>query len=263
MQKKNQTWIVAVIMFTVFIDVMGFGILIPIIPQLLTNPDSAFFLLPTGMTLGQGFILLGLLAATYPLGQFIAAPILGQLSDRYGRRKLLALSLSGTVLSYVVFAYAIYTKNIPLMFASRFFDGMTGGNISIAQAALADVTTHEKRSSGFGLIGAAYGLGFITGPFIGGVLSDPRVYSGFNSVTPFIFAAVLSFLNMISVLLLFPETNIRSRAHHILKRFDWIQSLRNIKRAYEIVELRMLFIINFLFFTGFTLFTTFLVRTCQ
>src|SRR3990167_3412008 len=92
-----------VILFTIFVDLIGFGIIIPIIPQLLANPASEFFLLPKGNTLAQGYILLGYLIAVFSIAQFLAAPILGQLSDRFGRKKILAISLAGTSISYVIF----------------------------------------------------------------------------------------------------------------------------------------------------------------
>src|SRR6266480_1948692 len=94
----------AVVFFTVFVDLLGFGILIPVIPQLLANPRSPEFLLPAGLSLNQGYILLGFLLGIFPLMQFLATPILGELSDKYGRKKLLAISLLGTCLSYIGFA---------------------------------------------------------------------------------------------------------------------------------------------------------------
>src|SRR6185369_14446856 len=159
--RRLQSHPLPVILFTIFIDLLGVGILIPVIPQLLANPHSSEFLLPAGFTLAQGYILLGFLTAIFPIMQFFATPILGQLSDTYGRRKLLATSIIGTSLSYVVFALGIVTKNIPLLFLSRGFDGITGGNVAVAQAAVADVTKPENRAKAFGVIGAVFGIGFI------------------------------------------------------------------------------------------------------
>ncbi len=243
-----------VIFFTVFVDLIGFGIIIPIIPLLLANPRSDFFLLPKGMSLQDGYILLGFLTAMFPLGQFIATPILGQLSDRFGRKKLLLVSLAGTCIAYIIFAYGILTKNLPLLFIARAFDGITGGNISIAQAAIADITTPENRAKNFGLIGAAFGLGFILGPYIGGKLSDPSIVSWFNATTPFWFAAILSFLNIVSVFIFFPETKKQlSSTLHI----TWMKSITNILRGFSMKEIRIIFMTNFFFQAGFTFFTTF------
>ncbi len=243
-----------VIFLTIFVDLLGFGILIPVIPQLLANPASEYYMLPTGMTLDQGFILLGFLTASFSIMQFISTPILGQLSDRYGRRPLLAISLLGTCLSYLIFAFGIITKNIPLLFASRMFDGITGGNISVAQAAIADVTTPENRAKNFGMIGAAFGLGFIVGPYIGGKLSDPTIVPWFNATTPFFFAAILSLINVFSIILFFPET-LKEKAKDL--KIKWSRSVVNIYHAANNKVLRNIFATMFLFNGGFTFFTTF------
>jgi DHA1 family tetracycline resistance protein-like MFS transporter len=243
-----------VIIFTVFIDLLGFGILIPVIPILLADPASPFYLLPKGYSIGQGYILLGLLTAIYPIFQFFSASILGQLSDSFGRKRLLAISLAGTCLSYIVFAYGILTKNIELLFISRAFDGITGGNISIAMASIADVTKPENRAKSFGMIGAVFGLGFIIGPFLGGKLSDPKIISWFNAATPFWFAAILCFLNTLSVIFIFPET-LKNAAEKI--RINWGKSIHNIVKAFNYRGFRAIFASNFMLQAGFAFFTTF------
>ena len=243
-----------VIFFTVFIDLLGFGILIPVIPQLLANPGSTFYLLPSGMTVEQGYIMLGFLTAIFPLMQFLATPILGQLSDKFGRRRILAISLAGTCFSYVLFALGIITKNIPLLFISRAADGITGGNIAVAQASIADITLPQNRAKNFGLIGAAFGLGFIVGPYLGGKLSDPAVVSWFNAATPFWFAAILSGLNVASVLLFFPET-LQNLQHNT--KIHFAKSVKNIIAAYSESHLRPLFTTAFLFQGGFAFFVGF------
>lgn len=242
-----------IVLFTIFIDLLGIGILIPVIPQLLANPQSSEYLLPAGVSLQQGYVLLGLLTAIYPLMMFLAAPILGQISDHKGRRPILAISLTGTAVSYALFALAISMRNIPLLFLSRALDGITGGNISVAQAAVADSSTPENRSKAFGLIGAAFGLGFIIGPFLGGKLADPSVLPFFNASTPFWFAAFLSGLNALSVLFLLPETNM----HRATGALTWTKSVRDIVKAFSLPQLRSMFLVGFLFNGGFTFFTTF------
>lgn len=240
------------VFLTVFIDLLGVGILIPVFPQLVTpgSPDS---ILPNGWTVSQGFILLGWLSAAYPLSQFVAAPIMGQLADRYGRKPVLALSILGTAIGYALFAYALVTKNIPLMFASRILDGVTGGNISVAQAAIADISTPKNRAKNFGLIGMAFGLGFILGPYIGGKLADPSVVSWFNASTPFWFAAILSLINVLMVLLFLPET----LKVKIKQRLDLSKPFHNIATAFSRPGLRSIMPTSFLFTAGFTFFTTF------
>lgn len=242
----------AVIFLTIFIDLLGIGILIPVIPQLLANPASPDYLLPHGVSLSQGYFLLGLLTAGYPIAQFLAAPILGQLSDRYGRKPILMISLIGTVIGYLLFGFAILLHNIPLLFASRILDGITGGNISVAQAVIADVSTPQNRSRNFGLVGAAFGLGFILGPYIGGQLADPHVLSWFNASTPFWFAAGLTVVNIVSMMFLLAETNTRRTGGKI----DWEKSLHDIKKALTMPRLKWLFIVYFIFISGFSFFTT-------
>ncbi|HEX3095720.1 MAG TPA: MFS transporter [Patescibacteria group bacterium] len=242
------------VMFTIFVDMLGYGILIPIVPQLLGNQESIFSVLPVGMSINTGYILLGFLVGIYPLMQFISTPILGQLSDRFGRKKILAFSLTGTCLSYVAFAIGVLTRNIPLLFISRGFDGITGGNISVAQAAIADVSTPENRSRNFGFIGAALGLGLIIGPYIGGKLSDPNLVSWFNPATPFWFAAGLSLINATSVIFFFPETLTGIKKHFSIM---WFKSVHNVGAAFRMKALRVPFISTFLFQAGFSFFITF------
>ncbi|MGZ4920428.1 MAG: MFS transporter, partial [Halobacteriota archaeon] len=244
-----------VILSIVFLDLVGIGILIPIVPILLAGPRSPYYILPAGYTVQEGYILLGWLVAIYPLFQFLAAPILGQLSDRYGRRKVLGVSLAGTAISYAVFAIGIITKNLPLLFVARAFDGVTGGNIPVAQAVVADFTPPRERAKAFGLIGAAFGLGFIIGPYIGGKLSDPSVVSWFNAATPFWFAAILAVVNITLVIALLPET--LAHAKRGLK-IQWSRSLSDVLHAYTYRDFRALFTTAFLFQGGFTFYTTFI-----
>ncbi len=242
----------AIVFTIILIDVLGIGILIPVIPLLLTDPSYAYHL--HGLSVAQGFVVLGWLTAVYPLMQFIATPLLGQLSDHVGRRPVLAFSLLGTSLGYVVFAFGVVFQHIPLLFAARALDGLTGGNISVAQAAIADSTTPEKRARSFGIIGAAFGIGFIIGPFLGGKLSDPSVLPWFNATTPFWFAALISLLNALAVLFLFSET-LKEKSH---EAFHWGQAFINIQKAALNKKLSKLFTVSFLFQAGFTFFTTFL-----
>jgi MFS transporter, DHA1 family, tetracycline resistance protein len=249
------------VIFTIFLDVLGVGILIPIIPQLLADPRSAYYLLPAGWTFKGGLILLGWLMAIYPLMQFFATPILGQLSDRYGRKKILGFSIAGTALGYVLFAIGILTRNLPLLFFSRAFDGITGGNLSVAQAVIADVTPPEKRTKNFALIGAAFGFGFVLGPYIGAKLGTPGVSvfglfhtpHWFSPATPFWFTAILSAINVLLILVLLPETH----KHMRNVKLRVTQSLRNIAKAATYPGLRVIFPSVFLFWGGFMFFQTF------
>jgi len=238
---------------TIFIDMLGVGILIPVFP-LLVLPHSPYRITPTGWTIGDGFILLGWLSAVYPLAQFFAAPILGQLSDRYGRKIVLTVSIIGTSFAYALFAIGVATKNIPLMFLSRIVDGLTGGNISVAQAVIADISTPKNRAKNFGLVGAAFGLGFIFGPYVGGKLADPHVVSWFNASTAFWFAAILSAVNAFIVLKFLPET-IRQKTNKF--KLHILESFTNVIKAFTNSGLKNITPATFLFNAGFTFFTTF------
>ena len=262
MMKNNP---ILIVFLTVFVDLIGFGILIPVLPFLLVVPNK-FNLLPVGFGLQNAYIIFGFLLASYAFGQFLATPILGQLSDKLGRRKVLAFSLAGTCISYILFAIGILTKNIPLLFVARGFDGLTGGNISVAQAVIADISTTANRAKNFGIIGAAFGLGFVCGPYLGGKLSVPSVPfldlgfvrlltpSWFDATTPFWFAAILAFFNTVFVLIALPETN---KFIDNSKSINWTKSLHNIQQAFKIESVKVQLASVFLYQAGFTFFTTF------
>lgn len=246
-----------IIILIIFLDVLGIGILIPVLPQLVFS-----IFMPAGYSMESAFIALGWLTAIYPLMQFLATPILGQLSDRYGRKPVLGFSLAGTALGYVIFAIGILTKNIPLLFLGRAIDGITGGNISVARAVIADVSEPEHRTRNFGLIGAAFGIGFVLGPYLGARLATPdagffglfNTPSWFGPAVPFWFAAILSAITTLTMLIVLRETH-----QHINKKLKlvWNKSLDNIRKAATAPGLRTIFTAEFFFWGGFTFFTTF------
>lgn len=248
------------VFLTVFIDLIGFSILIPVFPLLIASPE--FRVTPDSWTPSQGLIMLGFLQAVYPLCTFVAAPILGQMSDKFGRRPVLALSILGTALGYAVFALGIGAKSIPLLFIGRAIDGVTGGNIAVAQAAIGDISNDQNRQKNFGLLGAAFGLGFIIGPYIGGRLSAPdRSFYGlfttpdwFGATTPFWFATALCLINFALILARFPETIAVLKRDH---RIDLGTSVKNVVHGFASPRLRIPLAASFFFNAGFTFFTTF------
>jgi DHA1 family tetracycline resistance protein-like MFS transporter len=239
------------IFLTVFIDLLGLGIVLPVTPALLLNPAEP--ILPAETDIHTRTLIYGYLTAIYPIMQFFGAPVLGALSDRHGRKKMLALSLSGTLLGYLLFAYSIITNNIILLFISRALDGFTGGNIAIALSAISDISTEKTRARNFGLIGAAFGLGFILGPYIGGKLADPNIVSWFRSDTPFWFAAILTGLNLILIQFNFKETLLKPKESKV----SMSTGLINLGNAIRHPRLSPLFLVVFLITLGFNFFTQF------
>ncbi|MGE5807077.1 MAG: MFS transporter [Ignavibacteria bacterium] len=185
------------IFLTVFIDLLGFGILIPILPTFSTK------------LLGVDETAIGIAIAVYSLTQFFFNPLLGDFSDKYGRKPVIILTLLLNAAGYLIFAF---TKTYVVLLLSRIIAGIGGSSIGVAQAYIADVTPREKRSRGMGLIGAAFGLGFVFGPMIGGYLSKfSYMITGFGS-------AAFSLLACTLTLIFLPESNLNREQASIRKR---------------------------------------------
>ena len=230
-----------VIFITVFIDLIGFGIVIPVLP---------FYVEGTRFNASPSMV--GLLFASYSIMQLLFTPVLGRLSDKYGRRPILLISLLGTAAGFLMLGLA---TTLWMLFMGRIIDGISGGNISTAQAYIADVTTPENRARGMGLIGAAFGLGFIFGPAIGGVLSR----WGIN--VPFLFAAALAFANATLLYFVLPETVTKDHpAKASAATARWTQLFEALKqtRLAFVLAIYFLFIVAFSIMTSsFALFTMF------
>jgi len=172
------------IILVVFIDLLGFSLILPLLPYY-------------AETFKASQTVTGILIASYALMQLIGAPILGRLSDRFGRRPVLLLSVFGTFLGFLLLGFA---NALWMLFASRILDGLTGGNLSVAQAYISDVTDEKSRSKGLGMIGAAFGLGFIIGPVTGGLLSQ------WGYAVPAFTAAAVSLINLVLIYAWLPES---------------------------------------------------------
>lgn len=220
-----------VIFITVLIDLIGFGIVIPVLPFYLESPQ--FNATPAA---------LGWLLASYSMMQLIFTPVLGRLSDKYGRRPVLLLSLIGTGIGFLILGLA---NTLWMLFAGRILDGITGGNISTAQAYVADVTTPENRAKGMGLVGAAFGLGFIIGPAVGGTLSQ------WGISVPFLFAAGLAFANAVLLYFVLPETVTVGHAARPVAR-GWARTFSKLADA----RFSFVLMIYFLFIVAFSMMTT-------
>jgi DHA1 family tetracycline resistance protein-like MFS transporter len=231
--------------------VISFGVVIPIVPLLFTEPSSKFFILE-GLSRQMGYIILGLTIGLYPLGQFISTPLLGELSDVYGRRRIIQLSILGTVISSAVFAIGVMKGSFIVLFVSRFFNGLTGGLISVAQATIADVTDKADKSKNFGILGVAFGVGFMMGPFLGGVLSTD-MFALLGITTPFWFAAAVSGLSGLFVTFTLQETSPMKK-----ESINWRKPFSQLKKGLQIPGIRDLLAANFFYFSGFAFFTTFI-----
>ncbi len=216
------------IFLIVFIDLMGFGLILPLLPFIAekyhANPEQ-----------------IGLLTAAYSLFQFISAPILGRLSDKYGRKKLLVISQLGTFLGFVLLGFA---NSLPLLFLARVIDGITGGNLSIAQAYIADSTDKQNRAKGMGLLGAAFGLGFIIGPSMGGLLSQ------FGFAVPAFVAAGISLVTVIVTMLFLQESvDVTKTVHASQTRFNLVRLQAIFSNSVLLRYTMTFFVLSFAFTT--------------
>jgi len=202
------------IFITIVIDVLGIGIIVPVIPKIILEL--------TGKGLSEASKYSGLLMSSYAIMQFIFSPIIGGLSDKYGRRPVILASLFGFFFDYLIL---IFAPTFTWLFVARIIAGITGASFTTATAYIADISTDENRSKNFGMVGAAFGLGFIIGPPIGGILGD------IGTRVPFMFAAGLTLINALYGYFVLPESLKKENR----REFDWkranpIGSLKNIGR---------------------------------
>ena len=216
-----------IIFLTIFVNLVGFGIIIPLLP---------FY----AETFGASPLVVGLLFGVFSLCQLAAAPILGDLSDRRGRRPVLIFSLAGTVVSFVMLALA---HSIAMLFLARIVDGLSGGNISTARAYVADVTDPKDRARAYGLIGAAFGLGFILGPALSGVLAHV------SYTAPIWAAAAITLVATAMAYLWLPETVHRAHA-------GVGNPFRYLPRLLERPTVRRILVIDFMYWSAFAVFQT-------
>jgi MFS transporter, DHA1 family, tetracycline resistance protein len=199
--KTNQNNALVFIFITILVDVIGLGVIIPVVPKLIEGL--------TGEGISEASRIGGWLLFSFAITQFLFSPIMGGLSDQFGRRPVLLLSLFGLGIDYVFHAFA---PTLAWLFVGRVIAGFFGASFTTATAYIADISTPEKRAQNFGLIGAAFGLGFIIGPVIGGLAG-----AHYGARAPFFVAAALSFANVLYGLIVLPE----SLAKDQRRKFDW------------------------------------------
>jgi DHA1 family tetracycline resistance protein-like MFS transporter len=227
---------------------LGFGIIIPVFGFIFFPEKDG--LLTSQYNADELTRLYVILVASFSLGAFFGAPFTGALSDRYGRKYMLIFTYITNLLGYMLFIYGITHAHYGYMYLARIGAGLTGGSLLIIQSSLADVSTPENKTRNFGLTGIAFGLGFIIGAFLGGVLSDPSNCSWFNLTTPFWAAALIFFINIIFLIFFFKETN----HHRNDKSISVLTGPKNIIKAIKSGNLLHLFFIVFLITLSFNFF---------
>ncbi|MGZ3812741.1 MAG: TCR/Tet family MFS transporter [Mucilaginibacter sp.] len=230
MLKPKKQAALGFIFATLLIDVMGLAIIIPVFPKLIKHLIHG--------NVSEAALYGGWLTAVYAIMQFLCAPLIGNLSDKYGRRPVLLLSLVGFGIDYLFLAFA---PTIGLLFIGRIIAGFTGASYTTANAYIADISTPEKRAANFGLVGVAFGLGFIIGPVIGGILGK------YNVQYPFLAAAGLAFLNATYGYFILPESLAPENRRPLeLKKINPFTSLIQLKKYKSVVGLAAsLFLIYF------------------
>ncbi|HEX2549407.1 MAG TPA: MFS transporter, partial [Gammaproteobacteria bacterium] len=242
------------LLLVLFIDGMGLGLVIPVLNGLVFDPDSHF--LPANSYSPFMYnVIYGSVIGIFMLCWFFGAAILGDLSDQIGRKKSLIICLVGAFLSYLLSAFSVSYHSLILFIIGRVVAGFTSGSQPIAQAAIIDLSTPKTKTRNIGYILLALSLGFIFGPLIGGVLADHRIVSWFNFSTPFYFASLISFLNIILLLLLFKETHVSEVTTFKIKIYEAVNIFIS---AFQHQKVRALSILFFLFIFGWSSFYSFI-----
>ena len=245
---------IVILLSIVLVDMIGANMVITILPE--------FFKQSFGGVSNTQNLLYGLLIACYPLGQLFGAPIFGYFSDNLGRKKILKYSLIGTTISYAISFLALCIGNLPMLFVARLLDGFTGGNIFIAQSAILDSSNQKSKSKYLGLINLMIGLGTISGPLLGGILTEIKPpllqFSPLVSLAiPFFGAFILGLFNIIILQKFFKETKLNLSGVIEAKKINLFYSFRQIIKAFRVKSFRSLFIVSFLISLGFSIFSNF------
>ena len=228
---KNKNAAIGFIFITLLIDIIGFGIIIPVAPKLIAELKH--------VSINEAGKYGGLLLTVFALAQFLFSPIMGSLSDQFGRRPILLIALLGFAIDYLILAFA---PSYNWFFVGRIIAGITGASFTTASAYIADISNEETRAKNFGMIGAAFGLGFIIGPFLGGILGE------YNIRYPFYAAALLCFVNFLYGFFILPE----SLSKENRRNFSWKKSnpFSSLTNLFNIKPIRFLLIAFMLLYIG-------------
>ena len=248
-QKKS----LIAVFFIFFLDNFGYAVIFPILSPLLLNPNYHF--LPPEFTLAKKNLLLGLALTSFPVGQFFGAPIIGDLTDAIGRKKIFYITVSGTVLGLFISAISIHLSSYSLLLTSRFFTGFFAGNLGICMASIADLSpTEMSRAKNYGILAALAGVSWALAMITGGILSNPGISSMFSPALPFYITTILTLASLFVLHFLFYET------HPIIKKIsiDFFKELKNIVFIFKSREVSLVFLGTFFWYLSwfFTLMWT-------
>lgn len=251
----NKRLILITILLVIFLDFFNLGLIYPIFSSLIFEGSGG--ILPENASELYKNVAFGILIAAFPFGQFFGAPVIGELSDQFGRRNLLILSLLGTIVTLLLCALGVHFSLFIVLLLGRFIGGLMAGNVTLAFASLADLSTPEEKVGHFALIPFTMSAGFALGPFLAGILANPETSSWSGPMLPFLAAALLSFLNLFLVMKKFPKMAIlQKEKKSILTALS--SGLKNIARIVLPSPERPLFLVLFLMISSNFLFVQFI-----
>jgi len=245
--------LIATIFFTIFLDFFNLGLIYPIFAFLVFEENGGLISLDSSEFYKNAIF--GVLVASFPFGQFFGAPVVGRLSDQYGRRKILMISLIGTMFTLLICTLGVFFLNLSIVLVGRFLGGLTAGNMTLAYASLADFSSQEEKVKNFALIPLAIGLGFAGGPYLAGILANPNTHSLAGPALPFLFAMMLTLVNWMLVFWIFPETSAMKERREALKSV--LLNVTRLERAFQQTSLKPYLWILFLMISSNMVFAQF------
>jgi MFS family permease len=226
----------------IFVGFVGYSLMITIFTPMILRADSS--MVAASMPMARRTILLGILLCIYPLGQFVGSPIVGSLSDRFGRKPVLLISLTATTVCYAFIAAALTLGSLPMLAAASLIAGLAEANIVTAQSAISDVVPAAERNRFFGYVYLSSSSAYIVGPLVGGKLADPSVVPWFNDATPFWAVFVLLAITIFATAVFFGETNPKGARRQV----SYLEAFTNLAGVVTDRRLRSLYWLNFLFY---------------